>query len=479
MRSHSLVRGARHAGPAVLIAAAALLAADARVGYWPQWRGPANDGMALTGAPSHWGDAQNIRWKTDIPGRGFSSPVVWGDRIVVTTAVPTGAAPPPPEQPPEAPPAGGRGRGGFRGPGGGSGPQPEHRFEVFCLDRSTGKVLWQRTAKVATPHEGHHQTYGSFASNSPVTDGERIYAFFGSRGIFCYDMDGTLLWQKEFVPLRMKLQFGEGTAPVLQADRLILNFDHEAGSFITALDKRTGKELWRTPRDETSNWSMPLVVEHGGKKQIVVSATAKARSYDFETGKLIWECAGLGANTIPAPVASGGLVLVMSGFRNPNLMAIRLGREGDLTGTDAIVWSNARGNSYTPSPVLFEGKLYVLTDNGLLSCYEAATGRAYYQQVRLPKTYSFKASPVGAGGKLYLASENEDVVVVGLGEKFEVVATNTLTGQMFIATPAVAAGDLILRSQNRVYSIHEEGARGGTRRLPASRSERPQTETKT
>ena len=202
-----------------------------------------------------------------------------------------------------------------------------------------------------------------------------------------------------------------------------------------------------------SNWSGPVVISYGGKKQIIVSASRKVHAYDFETGKPIWECAGLGQNTIPAPVTDGSLVFVMSGFRDPNLLAIRLGREGDLTGTDAVVWQNQRGNSYTASPVLAGGKLYVLTDSGMLSCFDAKTGTAYYQQQRLPKPYNFKASPVAAGGKLYLASEEGDVIVVKMGEKFEVLATNTLEGQMFVGTPAVVDGEIYLRGQNTLFCI--------------------------
>lgn len=415
--------------------------------YWPYWRGPAADGMASGDAPLHWSDTKNVLWKTDIPGRGHSSPVVWGDRIFLTTAIPT--------VPPASPePAARSNPGGFGG--GNTGPQPEHRFVVMCLDRKTGKVLWQRTAATASPHEGYHTTYGSFASNSPVTDGKRVYAFFGSRGMYCYDMNGTLIWQKNLgVRMRMRLAFGEGTAPVLHDDRLILVFDHEGDSFMVTLDKETGKEIWRVPREEQSNWSAPLVVDYQGRKQIVVSATKKVRSYDFQSGKLIWECAGLGQNTIPQPVRQEDLVFVMSGYRNPNLMAIRLGRGGDLTGTDAVVWSQTRGNSYTPSPVVHDNKLYVLTDNGLISCYNARTGEPYYHQVRLPKTYSFKSSPVGVKGKLYLASENEDVVVLKMGEKYEVLAVNTMPDEVFIATPAITGGEIFLRSQKRIYCIHE------------------------
>jgi outer membrane protein assembly factor BamB len=415
---------------------------------WPYWRGPAADGMAVGDAPLRWSDTENIGWKTDIPGLGNSSPIVWRDQIFVTTAVPTGA--------PAAATAAAVSSGPAPSFGGrAQGPSPvEHRFELLSLDRKSGKILWQRTATTAVPHEGAHSTYGSFASNSPVTDGQRVYAFFGSRGIYCYDLKGTLVWQKDFgIKMRMKMAFGEGMAPVLADDRLILVFDHEGDSFIVALDKATGSEIWRRPRDEKTNWAAPLVVDVKGRKQVVVSATGKVRSYDLRDGSLIWECAGLGANTIPAPVSQDDLVFVMSGYQNPNLMAIRLDREGDLTGTDAIVWTQTKGNSYTPSPVLFDNKLYVLTDTGMLSCYSATTGEPYYQQQRLPRTYSFKSSPVGANGKLYLASENDDVIVVKMGERFEVLATNTLPDQTFIATPAIAGGEIFLRSQNRLWCV--------------------------
>lgn len=339
---------------------------------------------------------------------------------------------------------------------GGGGPQVEHTFDVLCLDRKTGKVLWQRTAKKAVPHEGGHNTYGSFASNSPVTDGKYVYAFFGSRGMYCYDFKGTLVWEKDFgVQMRMKMAFGEGMAPVLAGDALILVFDHEGDSFMVVLDKKTGREVWRVSRDEKTNWAAPLVVDFQGRRQIVVAATKKVRSYDLETGRLLWECAGLGANTIPQPVRQDDLVFVMSGYQNPRLMAIRLGREGDLTGTDAVVWTQTKGNSYTPSPVIFDNKLYVLTDTGMVSCYNARTGEPYYQQTRLPKTYSFKSSPVGANGHLYLASENEDVIVLKLGETFEVLATNTMKDQVFISTPAIAAGDIFLRSKTTLFCIRK------------------------
>lgn len=411
---------------------------------WPQWRGLNNDGMARGDAPIEWSDTKNISWRVAIPGRGNSSPVVWGDKIFLTTAVPTGAAAP--STPPPPPPQG-------RGSRGGAAVGREHKFVVLCLDRRTGKVLWERVAKVATPHEGYHHTYGSFASNSPVTDGKHLYAFFGSRGLYCYDLNGKLVWEQGFPPMRMRLGFGEGVAAVIDGNTLYLKFDQEQGSYMVALDKRNGKEIWRVPRDEVSSWSPPLIITHNGRKQVLVSATTKVRSYDPATGKLIWECGGLGTNVIPAPVIAGGVVYVMSGHRDPNLLAIQLGREGDLTGTDAVLWMNNRGNSYTGSPVLHDQKLYFVSDSGMLTCLDARTGKPYYLQQRLPKAYNFKASPVGANGKLYLATEEGDVVVVRMGEKYEVLAVNTLTDQMFVAAPAIAGGSLYLRSQGALYCI--------------------------
>lgn len=427
--------------------------------HWPQWRGPSFDGMARGDAPTAWGDTSNLKWKVDIPGRGHSTPVIWGDRIFLTTAIPTGkpaAAPalaPSPAQ--AATGAPGEGRGG-RGPRADSGPQVEHKFDVLCFDRKSGKLLWQRTAKVAVPHEGYHRAYGSFASNSPVTDGKNLYVSFGSRGVYCYDFAGKLLWEKDLgVQMKMRLAFGEGVAPLLLDDRLVVVFDHEAGSFIVALDKRSGKELWRVNRDEGSSWSTPLAVDHGGRKQVIVAATRKIRSYDPQDGKVLWEAAGLGANAIPAPVHQNGVVYVMSGYRDPRLMAIKLGKSGDLTGSDSILWSQTRGLAYTTSPVLYDNKLYIATDNGMLSVLNATTGEPHYAQTRLPKPYNVKASPVGANGKLYLATEDGDVVVLKMGDKFEVIATNTLTDQVFIATPVIAGGELFLRGQNKLFCISQ------------------------
>lgn len=415
--------------------------------HWPQWRGPFFNGMARGDAPAVWSDTKNIKWKAQIPGRGFSTPVIWGDKIFLTTALPSAPA----AEAPQPAPAEGRRAGG------GAGPLVEHRFEVLALDRKTGKILWQRTAKVATPHEGYHRAYGSFASNSPITDGRYVYAFFGSRGLYAYDFNGKLIWEKDFgVQMKMRLAFGEGAAPLLSKDQLFLVFDHEAGSFMVAVDKRNGKELWRSQRDEPSSWSTPLAIEHNGRIEIIVPATNKVRSYDARNGKVLWESAGLGSNVIPVPVYHDGMVYVMSGHRDPKLMAIKLGKDGDITNSEAIAWSHTRGVAYTTSPVLYDNKLYVVTDNGMVSAYNASTGEPFYAQTRLPKGSNLKASPVGANGKLYLATEDGDVVVLKMGDKFEVLSVNTLEDQVFIATPVIADGEIYLRGQNTLFCISEK-----------------------
>ena len=467
-----------------VVSAAFLLVGAATVNAqdWASWRGPANNGMTHGDAPITWDESVNLKWKIPIVGRGFSSPVVWGDQIFITTAVridTDGAIISEPERSRpvrrawngEARHRGdwrrrstGRDgqnrrrdqnqRGGWWGRRRDSEPQAAHRFLLLSIDKTTGAVLWERAATEATPHEGFHPYYGSFASHSPVTDGEHVFAYFGSRGVYCYDLAGNLIWSKDLGQMSKIMQFGEGTPIVLHEDYLIIKWDHEGESFIVALDKARGEELWRTLRDEITSWSPPLVVDHEGQKQVIVAATRKVRSYDLETGDLIWEVAGLGRNQIPAPVHHGNLVYVMSGFIAPNLMAIQLGNRGDLTDTGAIVWSNALAVAYTVSPVLFGNQLYVLTDRGVLTNFDATTGEVRYRE-RLPGPSGFKSSPVGANGKLYLSSEDGQVLVVKMGPTFKLLATNVLEDAVFIATPAIVDGQIFFRSQDSLYCITE------------------------
>ena len=432
----------RFTAAALALISAAALAAQPSTSNWPHWRGPSHTGVANGNVPLTWSDTQNVKWKIEIPGRGFSTPVAWGNRLFLTTAIPTGKKS---EQPPPS------GRGGA---GGGAGAGEEHRLEVMAVDRATGKVLWQRTAATRIPHEGYHHLYGSFASNAPATDGQRVYAFFGSRGLFVYDLNGKLLWQKDpEIRMAMRLAFGEGSGVVVDENRVFLQYDHEGPGAIVALNAADGKELWRAPRAESSSWSTPLVVRHNGQKQLVVTAGTKVKAYDVETGKVVWEVAGLGTNPIPQPVQHGDLVLVMSGYRNPKLMAVKLGRTGDLTGTDAVAWETVRGTSYTGSPALHDGRLYVFSDNGLLSVFNATTGEPHYQQSRLPKPYTVKASPLVVNDRVYLATEEGDVVVVKTGSQLEVLATNTLTDHSFVASPIAVGDELYLRSRTHLFCI--------------------------
>ena len=398
---------------------------------WRQWRGPNNNGVAESDAPLQFSGTENVKWRITIPGKGNSTPVISDGKIFVTTA-------------------------SVSEKDDGAGEFPLYDFLVIAIDKETGEVVWRRTATSAKPHEGYHRRYGSFASNSPVTDGEILIASFGSRGVYAYDLDGGLLWKKDLGRMHMRMSFGEGIAPVLHGDSLIIQNDHEGDSYIVVLDKRTGNEKWRAQRDERSSWPQPIVVEYGGRKQLVTSST-RVRSYDFETGELIWEAGGLGANAIPAVInVNSEMVIAMTGYRDPNLLAIRLGGKGDITdNTDYIKWTNQRGNAYSASPVLHDGILYFVTDRGFVNAFDAVTGEKFYHQQRLPETYTFKASPVAAHGKLYLASEEGDVIVLKLGTEYEVLAVNEMGDEMFVSSPVILDGKLYLRSQDELFCISE------------------------
>ncbi|MFN3653069.1 MAG: PQQ-binding-like beta-propeller repeat protein [Armatimonadota bacterium] len=411
---------------------------------WPQWRGPLASGVTATATPPiTWSEESNVKWKVKLPGSGTSTPIIWGDRIFVQTAVP----------------ASGKVADAETGGGGGAPrsiqPTEPYRFTLLCLDRATGKTLWERVAKEEIPHEGHHPDHG-FSSHSPVTDGEHVWSFFGSRGLHCYSLDGQHKWSKDLGRMRTRNGFGEGSSPALHGDTLVVNWDHEGDDFIAALDKKTGEERWRQPRDESTSWSTPLIVEHGGRTQVVTAATNRIRSYDLETGKLVWECAGLTANTIPTPVTADGVVYAMSGFRGNALLAIRLGREGDLTGTDAIVWSHNKSTPYVPSPLLYHDRLYFLSNNaGILSCFDAKTGKPLIDAERIPELIGVYASPLGADGRVYLLGRNGAAVVIKDGEKLEVLARNKLDDR-FDASPVAVGKELFLRGHQSLYCIAEK-----------------------
>lgn len=431
------------------------------ISSWPSWRGTAGTGVA-PGAkpPTTWSDTQNIKWKARIPGSGYSTPIIWKDRIFLLSAIESegaasaGSASAAPQAAPNAaqPKSGKRGGKGGGGFGGDPTPTKPFEFVVLALDRGTGKVVWQKTARKETPHEGRHPT-NTFASASPVTDGEHLYVPFGSRGYYCYDLQGNLKWEKDLGDMRSKMGFGEGASPALAGRLLLVHWDHEDRSFIVALDKTTGAEVWRKERDETSSWSTPLIVEHAGRRQAIIAASKRTRSYDTETGDLIWEAAGLTGNVIPMPVTGHGMVYVMSGFRGFSIQAIKLSSKGDVSETDNIAWSVRRSAPYVPSPVLSGERLYMIKSNdAYLSCLNALTGEVLYQDQALPGVRSIYASPLAANGHLYIVGREGTVMVVKDAPTFEVVGTNTLSDRID-ASPVMLEQELFLRGHEYLYCI--------------------------
>jgi len=440
----------------VLVAVASLCLASTAVSnaesdsaelYWPQWRGPLATGVSPSADPPiEWDESKNIAWKVEVPGKGSASPIVWDQTVFVLSAVPVGD---PIE--PEAQPDTSQGRRGPRG----LQPTRVQQFTIIAFHREDGRVLWSRVLRQQLPHEGTHTT-GTWASPSPMTDGERVYAFFGSFGLYCLDMEGNLLWEKDLGEMQTRLAFGEGSSPYLYEDKLVVNWDHEGPSFIVVLDKRTGKEIWRRDRDEITSWATPLVVDYAGQRQAIINATDRVRSYDLDTGELIWEVAGMTVNVIPSPVFSDGIVYVASGFRGNALLAIRLaGARGDITGSDHIVWSLDHDTPYTPSPLLYGGNLYFLkTNNGILSAYNARTGEKNFGPIRLEKVPNIYASPVGAANRVYIAGRDGGTMVIANGPVFKVLAVNELDDG-FDASPALVDREIYMRGKRYLYRISE------------------------
>jgi len=452
--------------PTPILCAVLIASTCAAPANWPAWRGPLANGSAPESQPpTEWSDTKNVKWKMKLPGHGSATPAVWGERIFVLAAVgPEKKADVPPAEPTPVAvatnnlsgastnaTAGGRPR---RGGGGGRSDKPTEafKFTVLCLDRNTGRTLWQKVAKETIPHEGHHQDHG-FASASPITDGKVVLAYFGSRGLYCYDMDGNLKWAKEFGEMRMRGTFGEGASPALHGDVVVVNWDHEGDDFIAALDKNTGRELWRTPRSEESSWGTPLILDYKGQKQVIVNATTKVRSYDLLTGKELWVCGGQTGNAIPCSVADAETVYAISGFRSAALQAIQLGRTGDLTGTDAVRWSHNKNTPYVPSPVLAGGRLYFLGQrSAALSCFDTASGKPVFEAETIPGLFNAYASPVASKEHVYILSRDGKCAVVKQGDKLEVVTINTL-GEGVDASIAIVGNELLIRGRENLYCI--------------------------
>ncbi len=441
---------------------------------WAHWRGPTGNGVAINAHPPvKWSDTENVKWKVPIPGRSSGSPIIWEDRVFAVTAVPTGnqadgndAAQPAsrPESQGRPPARGnqtGRGAQGQRRPGGrgGRGSAPAQRsklaFKIFCFKRSNGQLLWEQTATVATPHQGMHGT-NTYASASPCTDGQQVYAHFGSRGLYCYTMDGTLRWKKDdFGEMDTRSSFGEGSSPTLTGNTILVPWDHEGPSSLYALDKSNGEIRWQIERDEPSCWATPLVVEHNGSKQVVMNGQTCARAYDLETGKELWRCAGQTQRPVASAVAANDLVIIGSGFRGSFIGAFRMDGQGDIEGTDHVVWTLDRDTPDIASPLLSNGRVYFYKGkSGNLSCVDATTGKPHYMATRISGLTSIYASPIAAGGHVYLTARSGTTVVIKDSDQLEIVASNSV-GETVDATPSPVDNELFIRGEKHLFCISE------------------------
>jgi outer membrane protein assembly factor BamB len=420
---------------------------------WPSFRGPSASGVADgERIPDVWDVAgnRNIRWKTAIPGLAHSSPVVAADRLFVTTAISSrGAATFKP---------------GLYGEGTASEDRSSHQWKVIALDRKSGKVVWDRVAFEGEPREKRH-IKATYANQTPVTDGRHVVAFFGSQGIYAYDVSGKPLWQRDLGRLNAgaydipSYEWGNASSPIIYKDRVIVQCDTQEASFLTALDLKTGRTLWRTDRTELPSWGTPTVYTAGTRPEIVTNASNFIRGYDPETGKELWRLGGSSKITAPTPVFTKDLLIVASG-RGPErpIFAIRPGGAGDLTlaedqsSSASIVWSKRGRGSYMPTPLIYQGHLYVLANQGLLDSYELTTGREIYRE-RIPHHGSgFSSSPVASDGRLFLSSEDGDVFVVRSGPAFALVATNSME-EPIMATPAIAHRTLFVRTDKHLIAI--------------------------
>jgi len=442
---------------ASLLSVLALVGAGAAAaGDWPQFRGPSGSGVG-DGAkpPVHWDTAKkvNILWTAEVPGLAVSSPVVWGDQVFVTTAISSD-----PKQ---------KFRTGLYGDTDPVNDNSPHQWKVMAFDKNTGKLLWEQIACEGIPKTKRHPK-SSQASPSPATDGKVVIAYFGSMGLYAYSISGKLLWKKDlgiqnagwfFDP---DSEWGAGSSPVIFKNSVIVQCDRQKDSFLAAYDLKDGKELWRTARAEISSWGTPTIVQAKDHAEIATNGPKAIRGYDADTGKQLWTLGPNSEITCTTPVSSNGLIFVTAGYPPVQpIYAIKVGSTGDLTlkdgkdSSDAIAWSKLRGGVYLPSPIAYGEYLYMLSNNGVLSAYEAKSGTRVYQQ-RVGEGGSFVASPVEAGGMLYLSDEDGDVYVVKAGAQYELLAKNSI-GEPILATTALAGNVLIVRGEKHLFAVVEAG----------------------
>ena len=417
---------------------------------WPQFRGEQSLGIGTNpNLPTIWSASQNVAWKTTVPGFGWSSPVVWGDKIFVTSVVRDGEVEPPKK---------GLYYGGERRT---PSTNTQH-WMVYGFDWPTGKKLWEKEVHAGSPSTSVHLK-NTYASETPVTDGERVYAYFGNLGIFCLDLDGKEVWSQKLGQFQTRAGWGTAASPVLHQDRIFIVNDNDEKSFLAAFNKKTGEQLWRVERDEKSNWATPFVWENKERTELIVPGTKRVRSYDLD-GHLLWEFGGMSSIVIPTPFAKSGLLYVCSGYvgdtKNRPVFAIRPGAAGDIslkdgeTSNQFIVWCEKTAAPYNPSPLVYGDNFYVLFDFGFLSCRDARTGKEIYekQRINLNGTSGFTASPWAYDNKIFCLSEDGDTFVFQAGPEYKLIGKNSL-GEMCMATPAIAHDSLIIRTASNLYRI--------------------------
>ena len=446
-------QGMATSAAAWLMLAGCELAADPKTSNWPSFRGPHARGVA-EGHPTliRWNVAESIgvKWKTPIPGLGHSAPVIWADRVFVTTAVNE-------EKEAEL-------KVGIYGNIESVNDEAVHTWRVLCLDKRTGKILWQRVARKGVPKIKRH-TKASHANSTPATDGRHVVAFFGSEGLYCFDLDGKLLWERDLGLLDSgyyrvrKAQWGFGSSPVIHKDAVILQCDVQENSFLVALSIADGSDIWRTPRDEVPTWSTPTIHDSNGRVQIIVNGLKHVGGYHYASGAELWKMKGRGDIPVPTPVVAGGLIYITNAHGAPApIFAIRASALGDVSlpsgknSNQHIAWSRSRGGAYMQTPLVYRGYLYVCTDTGKLLCLDAKTGKKAYQ-TRLGEGQSgFTASPVAADAKIYFTSEIGDIHVIAAGPQFKPLATNPM-GETCMATPAISEGTLFFHTRHHLVAI--------------------------
>jgi outer membrane protein assembly factor BamB len=438
---------------AALIAGSLLGSASISAENWPQWRGPGGQGISReTKLPMAWAPGKNIAWKVEVPGRGHSAPVVWNDRIFLTTAIEGEAVP---------------GAKAVEHVDSGKpflhpdsvGAEKKHTYKVLAYDGKSGKLLWERTAWEGAPYDNRHRK-GSFASPTVATNGTLVFAYFGSEGVYAYDVDGKPLWKTSVGKVKT-LGLGAASSPVVFQDLVILQCDDDSGeeSAIVALDAKSGKERWRVKRPVQVSWSTPVLVDPStssgqvpARPELVTNGSEWIIAYDPATGKELWRTKGVESNAIHTPIVGDGVVVVTAGFPVKKSIAIKPGGSGDITGTSHILWTYGKGTAYVVSPILYEGLVYLVNDRGVITAMDAKTGEIKYEGGRVPVPASFMGSPIAAGGKILMTSEDGDTFVIKAGTKHEVLATNSV-GEPVYTTPAISNGKIYIRGEKHLFAI--------------------------